>query len=131
MEVHEHRVDATDDAVNGAIVKVEEAQGAFVASLTLDIRHGQHVVEVEDVGVQVRTIDTIRDGRGQPLQVRVPHVLLNLDVIERQRGNLLVDALFRAVFIPITHGLYLNKSHALVRAWCFQILLFCREMPGP
>ena len=42
-------------------MQVQEAERAFVARFVFNIRDLKHVLEIEDVGIEMHTIHTIRD----------------------------------------------------------------------
>jgi hypothetical protein len=71
-----------------------------VTGFTFDRCDRQHILQVQDVGVEVRTVYPIRDVAGQVRQIGVPNVFLDLNVLDRKAIDLRVNALGRAILIP-------------------------------
>ena len=82
-----------------------------MARLTLDVGDGQHVLEIQDVGIEVHAIHAICAGVGQVRDVCVADVVLDLNILERNRCNLCVDALGSAILIPTAGSHLIPLNH--------------------
>jgi hypothetical protein len=100
VKIDEDRVYALNDSVHGAVMEVEEAKGAAVASFALDIGYMEHLGEVEDVRVEVDAVHAIGDVARKVRQIGVADIFLDLDVFERKPRDLGIDSFCCAVFVP-------------------------------
>ena len=62
----------------------------------------QHVLEIEDIGIKMHAIHKVCNGARKVRQIGIADVILDLDIIQRKRADLCIDALCGAVFIPST-----------------------------
>ena len=115
VEIDEYGVHALHDAMDSAVMQVQETQRALVAGFAFDGRHCQHVLQVQNVGVEVRAVHPISHVAGQVREVGVADVILDLDVLNRKGIDFRVDALGRAILIP-TSGRHFDTSPV---AWRF------------
>ena len=64
VEINQHGVHAPDDAMNRAVVEVQEAQRALVADFAFDGCDSQHARKVQDVRVEMRTVNAVSNAAG-------------------------------------------------------------------
>jgi hypothetical protein len=81
-------------------MQVQKSKRPPVASLAFDIGDVKHVREIKDVGVEVNTVNAIRDVRRETGQVCIAHEILDFDIFDRKLRNTSIDTLRRSVLVP-------------------------------
>ena len=110
MEIDENRIDSLKDAIDCAVVQVKETKCATMAGLSFDIRHMQHVGQIENVGVEMNAISSVSDIPRKVRQISILDVLLDLDVLDRKLRYLGINSLTGPVFIPAASSHFVHSS---------------------
>lgn len=81
VKINEDRLSPLKDAINRAVVQVQESKRATVARFALNVRHVQHVRDVQNVGVEVGAVEPVRQVARQVCKIGLRDEFLDFDVL--------------------------------------------------
>jgi hypothetical protein len=80
-----------ENTMRSAIVLIKESQSAAMAEFALGVSNSEHVIEVQDVRIDMNAVDFVGLVDGDVLEGEVALVVNNFHVLDV--GNLLVDVI--------------------------------------
>jgi hypothetical protein len=91
VEVDSDGVDSSENPMDCAIVEIQKAKGSSMARLTFDVGDVKHVIQAQNVGVEMHPVDPVCDSVAEVRQISIAHILTDLDLAQRKLCDLLVD----------------------------------------